>query len=436
MNHDSLPTTAPLPDMEVLLVNPVDSQIMHGRVVCPGSLLVGRTSTAHVVLPSTDRLAARIHFHIELHPLYCRLTNHSEQGTFVNGLLVRAQCDLRHGDVIRASESVFVVQVLRRGEPAELAPSPTVIWQPAGDSVSPTEEARPAEEAPVPAAPLLTRIQLPGYRLIRPLRTGGQGTVWLAEDRTRQPVACKVIRPDLALNHETCERFRRETNHLRDLRHRHIVGFHEAGEFQGMLYLVMDYVPGFNLAELLKQQGPFAVGRAVRLTCQVLEALREAHNNGVVHRDVKPSNILVHTGPSGEEIRLADFGMAKAYQSADISQQLTLPGVTGGTLPFAAPEMVSDFRLAGPLADQFGAAATLYNLLTGRPLHDYANTVELLDYIRTRDAIPLSQRRPGLPVALTNAIHKALNREPRRRFPTVRHLRDELLPFADGAGDS
>jgi serine/threonine-protein kinase len=154
-----------------------------------------------------------------------------------------------------------------------------------------------------------------------------------------------------------------------------------------------------------------------------------------VHRDVKPSNILVHTGPNGEEVRLADFGMAKAYQSADISKALTLPGVAEGTFAFAAPEMVTDFRKAGPLADQFGAAATLYNLLTGRSLHDHDNAAELLECIRTRDPIPLSQHRPGLPVALTEAIHRALDREPRRRFPTVRHLRDVLLPFADGAGD-
>jgi serine/threonine-protein kinase len=97
--------------------------------------------------------------------------------------------------------------------------------------------------------------------------------------------------------------------------------------------------------------------------------------------------------------------------------------------------MVTNFRVAGPLADQFGAAATLYNLLTASPLHDHDSTVELLECVRTRDPVPLSRRRPGLPAALTNAVHRALNREPSRRFPTVRHLHDVLLPFADGAGN-
>jgi serine/threonine-protein kinase len=431
MSDDSLKPAAPSPVTEVLLTDPTDRHIVHDRVVCPGVLLVGRMTTAHLVLPEADRQASHMHFHIELHPVHCRLTNHSKRGTFVNGLLISTQCDLRHGDLIRAGESVFVVQVLKQGEPVEPTPSATIVWQPTDDTTNPTEEAGPTEEVAPAPAPLPTQLELPGYRLIRPLGTGGMGTVWLARDRAGDPVACKLIRPELAVNREKCARFRRETNHLRDLTHRHIVGFRDAGEVQGMLYLVMDYVDGPNLAELLKQQGPFAVRRAVRLMCQVLEALREAHNNGVVHRDVKPSNILVHTGPKGEEIRLADFGMAKAYLSADVGQTLTLPGATGGTLAFAAPEMVTDFRRAGPLADQYGAAATLYHLLTGCRLHDTDNAVHLLDCIRNQDPVPLSVRRPELPIALCDAVHRALRRERWLRFPTVRHLYDALSPFAD-----
>jgi serine/threonine-protein kinase len=218
-------------------------------------------------------------------------------------------------------------------------------------------------------------------------------------------------------------------SHLRDLTHRHIVGFREAGESHGLLYLVMEYVGGPSLAEVLRQQGPFDVGRAVRLMCQVLDALKEAHNNAVVHRDVKPSNVLVCTGPAGEECRLADFGLAKAYQSADVG--VTLPGAMGGTFAFAAPEMLTDFRRAGPLADQYGAAATLYCLLTACPPHVNENVADLLDSIRTQDAVPLGRHRPGLPDALTAAIHRAMDREPRRRFPTVKALHDTLLPYAD-----
>ncbi len=424
MPHDSLPPNTP-PEREVCLVDVLDMQSVRSRVVCPGVMVVGRAHTANVVLPDSDQEASLLHFYIELVPDYCLLTNRSDQGTFVNGVLVRSQCDLRHGDVIRASKSVFGIQILHRGEPARVALEPTVMWEPEPETVLFTEK------APLPEVPPPSPIHLPGYRLLRFLGGGNMGNVWLAEDRFGQSVACKLIRPDLAKNPETCARFHRETNHLRDLSHRHIVGFRDAGEAQGLLYLVMDYVAGCSLADLLDQQGPFAVGRAVRLTCQLLEALKEAHNNGVVHRDVKPGNILVDTNSGAEEIRLADFGLAKVYLLMSEVPTLTLPGAMGGTLRFAAPEMITDFRRAGPLADQYGAAATLYNLLTGRYPHNANKLTELLDHIRNRDAVPLDLRRPGLPEELTRVIHRALDREPVRRFPTIRAFRDALLPFAD-----
>jgi eukaryotic-like serine/threonine-protein kinase len=425
MTHKPLPSTVALPGLEVRLTDPTDTQlVIRGRVVCPGVMVVGRKFNADVVLPASDEHASRMHFHIHLDPSFCRLTNLSDQGTFVNGMLVRIQCDLRHGDLIRASQSVFGVQLLRGGEPAKLALSPTILYE------QPNDPTKASEEAPLPLPAATTPVELPGYRLLRLLGVGAMGNVWLAQDRADQFVACKLIRPDLALRPENRARFYRETSLLRDLTHRHIVGFREAGESHGLLYLVMEYVDGSSLAEVLRQEGPLAVGRAVRLMCQVLEALKEAHSNGVVHRDVKPSNVLVHTGPAGEECRLADFGLAKAYQSADVGATVTRDGVMGGTLAFASPEMVTDFRRAGTLADQYGAAATLYCLLTGYPPHDDANMMELLESIRTRDAVPLERHRAGLPGALTAAIHRALDREPTRRFPTVQALRDTLLPYA------
>ena len=196
-----------------------------------------------------------------------------------------------------------------------------------------------------------------------------------------------------------------------------------------MLYLVMDYVPGPSLATLLEQQGPFAVDRAVRLIGHVLLALAFAHVNGVVHRDVKPANVLVMTGPTGEEARLVDFGLAKAYSSADVGTQVTLPGVVAGTPAFLAPDQVLDFRGAGPLADQYAAAATLYNLLTKRYPHEAASAVELLDHIRHNDAFPLSLHRPDLPDGLADVIHRALARDPRQRFPIITAFHQALRPF-------
>jgi len=413
----------PASELELLLIDAGDSQLpVRGRIVRSGNLVVGRTPTSDVVLPAADREASRLHFVINLQPSCCSLTNHSRHGTFVNGMQIDGQpCDLRHGDLVRAGRSTFHAEVRRDGAPAELPPALTGVWQPLDDPTI------PVEPAPPPAPPFAP-VQVAGYRLLRQLGAGGMGTVWLAEDAAGRQVACKIIRPELALDPDSCARFRREANHLRDLIHRHVVGFREAGEFRGLLYLVMDYVCGKSLAELLGQQGPFAVARAVRLTRQVLEALGAAHGNGIVHRDVKPSNVLVHDGPDGEEVRLADFGLAKPYQSADACS-VTEPNARGGTLAFAAPEMIIDFRRAGPLADQYGAAATLYNLLTGCPPHDPRDPIELLASIRDRDPVPLSGRRPTLPEGLVDAVHRALDREPRRRFPTVHAFHAALAPY-------
>jgi serine/threonine protein kinase len=423
MIRDPMPTHS---ELEVLLFDQSDSrQAPRVRIVCPGVLVAGRMPTSHLVLPREDVKASKMHFQIELMPSFCRLTNYSDRGTLVNGLLVETQCDLRHGDLVRAGRSTFHAEIRRRGVPARLDPAPTIVPL-APDLTDPLTQPTPAAPAAGPPVPVV-----PGYRVLCPVGSGGMGTVWLAEDAAGQRVACKVIRPELALDPESCARFRREANHLRDLSHRHVVGFREAGEHGGSLYLVMEYVPGKNLADLLVEQGPFAVARAVRLTCQVLEALNAAHGSGVVHRDVKPSNVLVQPGPDGEEeARLADFGLAKPYQGDGVT--VTQPGTRGGTLAFAAPEMVADFRRANIHADQYGAAATLYNLLTGRHLYDAANAVDLWTFIRDQDPVPLSRRRHGLPEGLVNAVHRALAREPAARYGTVLVFRDALAPYVSG----
>jgi hypothetical protein len=417
-----MPATAPL-ILRLIDVNQPD-QPVRCQIVSPGRLTVGRARTATVRL-ADDPTASSLHFAIDLAPTHCVLINESQHGTFVNGLLVHQECDLRYGDLVRAGQTVFRVDLLCGDQPAVLPAAPTAVYPPLPDPTAPVE-------APTPARGLepLAAIAVPGYRLLRGLGEGGMGTVWLAEGRDGQLCAIKLMRPELALDRRICARFRRETAHLRDLQHRYIVGFRDAGNAAGLLYLVMEYVSGPSLAKLLRDQGPFDVPRAVRLIGHVLEALACSHAAGVVHRDVKPSNILITEGPAGEEeARLADFGLAKAYQSADVGSQVTLPGALGGTLAFTAPDQVSDFRGAGPLADQYGAAATLYNILTNHLPHEALTTVELLDCIRHKDAVRLRQRRADLPEELEKVVHRALERDPRHRFPTITAFHDALRPF-------
>jgi serine/threonine-protein kinase len=271
---------------------------------------------------------------------------------------------------------------------------------------------------------------IPGYRVARELGRGGMGVVWLAlrlADGSR--VALKTITPAQAGDGEIVGRFLREAGILRELDHPRIVAFQEMGEANGQLYFAMQYVPGTDAGRVLEQEGPLSAGRAVGWVCQALEALEYAHARGFVHRDIKPANVLVTQEAGREVIKMADFGLARVYQASKLSG-LTMTREMGGTPAFMAPEQILNFRDAQPAADQYGAAATLYNLLTGKHVYDLPGQVlEALAVILHDDPMPIRARRGDLPVGLADVIHRALAREPAERFPDVREMRQALQPF-------
>jgi serine/threonine-protein kinase len=200
----------------------------------------------------------------------------------------------------------------------------------------------------------------------------------------------------------------------------------ELGETDGLFFFVMDCVPGTDAAQLLRRHGPLEAGRAVGLICQLLQALEYAHARRFVHRDIKPANLLVTEVAGREHTRLADFGLARVYQASQLSG-LTLTGDVGGTPAFLAPEQITNYRDVLPSADQYAAAATLYNLLTGRYVHDLpAHPALRLRMILEEDVVPIRSRRPDVPDALAAVIHRALDREPGRRFRDVKALRKAL----------
>jgi hypothetical protein len=271
---------------------------------------------------------------------------------------------------------------------------------------------------------------VPGHLIAREVRRGGMGIVWLAvrlEDGRR--VAVKTIIPAEAGNWTLVERFLREANILRDLDHPHIVAFHEMGEATNQLFFVMEYVAGLDAGRILEESGPLPVGRAVGWMCQVLEALEYAHAKGFVHRDIKPANVLVAPKQGGEVAKLADFGLARVYQASPLCG-LTMVSAVAGTPAFIPPEQITSFRDAKPAADQYGAAATLYNLLTGQFVFDLPrNALHQLAMILQDDPVPILARRPDLPKGLAKAIHRALAREPAERFRDVRAMRQALLRY-------
>ncbi len=451
--------------------------------------VVGRSERANFRLPVKDNSISRIHFMIEMNPPQCRLTDmDSTNGTRVNGQKV-AMADLKDGDLITAGKTILLVSVIGSDEPlvsttetiltsgvaaldGPLQPGPHAVptAAPSGQPLSTVDypsQPRPDEKAPrscrlcgdslaeteigatssggrntnVEAISLCPACQgrignhpqpIPGYQVVRELGRGGMGVVYQAL-RTADGglVALKTIKPAVDPTPVEMDRFLREAQILSELDHPNIVSFHELGESNGLLYFAMDYVAGTDAAHLLKQhRGPLPIARAVDLVCQLLRALDYAHAKGFVHLDVKPANMLVTQEGGRDVMRLSDFGLARIYLTSKMSG-LSTNDECGGTAPFMAPEQINDLRATKPSADQYSAAATLYNLLTDRFIYDFPKKLHAkIMKILLEDPVPIRDRRPDLPEGLAAIIHRALARDPQARYPNVREMRRALLPFA------
>jgi serine/threonine-protein kinase len=395
------------------------------------TFLVGRSPEAHFSLPD-DPYFSRMHFLVEVNPPLCRLLDlQSRNGTEVNHRKVQA-ADLQDGDEIKGGRTVLRVAIDRHEPGGDVEVTRAFPEAPAARASAPLSLQQPVDLGAEACTGPPTVPAIPGYQVERKLGEGGMGTVWLARHESDGSlVAIKTIKPAAVPEHAAIQRFLREAAILQRLRHPHIVAFRGEGEAGGLLYFVMDYVPGRDARWLVQEHGPLPVGRAVRLVCQMLEGLAYAHALGFVHRDIKPANLLV-TESEPETAKLADFGLARAYQASPLSG-LTLTGAVAGTPAFMPPEQVRDFRSVRPAADQYAAAATLYHLLTAKPLYDgAADPTALLRLVLTSDPVPLRQRRPDLPEGLAAAVQRALARKPEDRFPDAEALRRELLPLALG----
>ena len=420
------------------------------------TFIVGRGKSAHFQLPKLDGHFSRNHFMLEVNPPHCLLVDmDSRNGTYVNAKRVE-QAILQDGDLIQGGKTAIRVTIKQDNEAPVAAPhspppaSPTqdrqpppwaprtpVEEQPAAPLPEPTEHFAPAPQSShTPPQEYLEKIEsqpqtIPGYKIIEQLGQGGMGSVFLAWWEAKgKLVALKMIMPDATSSKAHSKRFLRETEILRDIRHPHIVAYEDAGMADDTLYFAMEYVQGQDVRQLLiENNGPLPIGQAVRLVCQTLEALADAHSRGIVHRDIKPANLLVTVSDGRPLLKLADFGLARMYHSSQLSG-LTMMGDTGGTIPYMAPEQITNYRDCEPTTDQYSAAATLYHLLTNKFVYDFPKqTGSKFLMILQEDPVPILTRRPDLPADLAKAVHRALAREPSHRFPDCMLFRQALLPF-------
>jgi serine/threonine-protein kinase len=256
-----------------------------------------------------------------------------------------------------------------------------------------------------------------GYRILRTLGLGGMGEVYLAEHpRLPRHDALKILPAEMSADHEFRERFNREAELAATLYHPHIVGVHDRGEFNGQLWISMDYIDGPDAGRLQREYYPAGMppGEVVDILTGVADALDYAHDRGLLHRDVKPPNILLTTPARGRRrVLLADFGIAR--NAAEVSG-LTDTNVTLGTVNYAAPEQLMGAALDGR-ADQYALAATAYHLLTGAPMFGSSNPAVVISRHLNSPPPLLADTHPAL-AALDPVLGRALAKKPDNRFRT------------------
>jgi serine/threonine-protein kinase len=247
------------------------------------------------------------------------------------------------------------------------------------------------------------------------------GEVWLAEHALlKRPCAVKFIRPDLAAHPATAARFAREVQAVTGLTHVNTVRVYDYGRAEdGSFYYVMEYLDGPTLEELVCRTGPLLPGRVVYLLRQVCAALVEAHAAGLVHRDLKPGNVIVATlGGQRDVAKLLDFGLVQDL-SADADDRLTRTGTVLGTPAYMSPEQAAGESVVDARGDVYGLGAVAFFALTGRPPFQGKSLGQLVAAHRSEPPPPLTDFRPDAPADLAAVVARCLAKDPASRFPAA-----------------
>jgi serine/threonine protein kinase len=439
-------------------------------------------------LPNDEdhRSVSRHHCMLDINPPAVRIRDfESRNGTFVNGENIgrrdparsaadphqgpAPERDLADGDEVRLGRSVAFQVVVTLPEPPPLPPTVS----PAGRTHDETLSAPPGcarcggevpqefgswdgesqylcsecRASPEEVATLLVSLARAGgnedlraiaeYTLYGELGRGGMGAVYLARHAVSgRRVALKLMLPRTAANADARARFQREVRLTRMLSHPNIAALYEDGFADGAFFFTSEYCEGGSLDKLLERRGGRLPAReAVRYAIEALEGLDYAHDKGVVHRDLSPSNILlarrpgpVATPDDGRPLyqaKVGDFGLAKAFDRAGLSG-LTRSGTTAGKPWYLARQQVLNFKDASYDVDVWALAACLYRALTGAYVREFPPDVDQWHVILYSDAVPIRQRDANVPRALAEVVDRALREHPRIGFSSAAELREEL----------
>lgn len=315
--------------------------------------------------------------------------------------------------------------ILARGPDVSTPPPDPTLTKP---SAGP--DPAPLTGAPDPVGPVLAG----RYHLVRSLGEGGMGSVWLARDaELDRDVAVKLLPVERVSSADTVKRFRREAQALARLSHPNIVQAFDVGEHDGRPFFVMEHVAGSNLADRLTAGGPLPPTRAADVGHQVALALAYAHAAGLVHRDVKPGNLIL---AADGRVKLLDLGLARFLQDHLADGTRTREGAGMGTPDYSAPEQFRDARTADARADVYALGCTLYHLIGGRAPFPGSSLGAKLTAHEFADPTPLEELAPDMPLGLALAVRRMMAKRPADRFQTAPDAADALAPYVAGGAST
>ena len=280
-----------------------------------------------------------------------------------------------------------------------------------------------------PASDLVGQVVADRYHVIKKLGEGGMGQVYLAEHvKMGRRSAIKVMNPSMVHDPDAVARFNREASNASRITHPNVCAIYDFGETpDGLIYLAMEFIEGEPLTDLLERDGALPVRRAVGIFAQVANALQAAHDLGIVHRDLKPDNIMLAQKKGGDQVKVVDFGIAKAVGGDETGQKVTKTGLVVGTPEFMSPEQLSGDTLDGR-SDLYSLALVFFRMLAGKLPFEATTVQETMIKRLTDEPTKLAESRPDLtfPAGLQAVLDTALTRTPAERYQTVAKFADDV----------
>lgn len=422
------------------------------------TILVGRNRDCYVQLPQEDTTVSRYHCLIDIDPFthpFIKIRDYgSYTGTYLNEQKI-GQRQLQHSHE-ESSQTDYPLHALKTGDEIRIGQTTLRV---SIETLSEENWAKPQIALDSINKPFLANSppEIPNYSIRQKLGQGGFGCVYLAHcEKTQKSVALKVIHPQKQADKSTRKKFLREVEISKFLSHPHVVQVLDSGEVKDLLFLVLELCPCGTVNDWLKKQkyrGRIPIEIALDIIDQTLDALEYAHTvefpskqlpdgtlkpiQGIVHRDLKPSNILCSTDGDRPIIKVADFGLAKAFDLAGLSSSgytsergnAETPTVSG-TYAFMCRQQVLDFKYAKPEVDVWAAAACLYQMLTGRLPRDFScpqsREFEFWKVVLEAPTVPIRKYNALIPLRLAEVIDRALMDRSSLHFKTAQEFKQAL----------